>query len=78
MLGAAGGLKGGQEELKHLKARRLCLANGDEYDKAELRLEDDVYKRFVPVQADGKNILVNPDYIISLEEDLTPSVISSS
>lgn len=61
-----------------LKLKKLCLANGDEFAQTELYVDKDVLDRMVIAKTEGKTIYVNADYILSMEEDPSPSVISSS
>lgn len=47
--------------------KRLCLANGDEYDTCSVDLSDKRFEYFVQVEIDGKTVYVDPDFIISFE-----------
>lgn len=56
------------EEKRLIKTNKLCLANGDEFDKTEFEVDTDVLAGFIKVKTEGKTIYVNPEFIISFEE----------
>lgn len=51
-----------------IKTNKLCLANGDEFDKTEFEVDTDILAGFIKVKTEGKTIYVNPEFIISFEE----------
>lgn len=55
-------------EKRLIKTNKLCLANGDEFDKTEFEVDTDVLAGFIKVKTEGKTIYVNPEFIISFEE----------
>lgn len=62
------------EEKRLIKTNKLCLANGDEFDKTEFEVDTDVLAGFIRVKTEGKTIYVNPEFIISFEESNLPRV----
>lgn len=60
-----------------LKTNKLCLANGDEFAKAEFEVDADVFSGFVKTKSEGKTIYINPEFIISFEENNLSKVTSS-
>ena len=56
-------------EKRLIKTNKLCLANGDEFDKTEFEVDTDVLSGFIKVKTEGKTIYVNPEFIISFEEN---------
>lgn len=61
-------VKGGQGNFAHIKSKKLCLANGDEFVDTEFDVSQDVLEKFIEVKAGTKTIMVNPDFILSYEE----------
>lgn len=56
------------DNVKHpMIAKKLCLANGDEFEMAEFNAADDRLQEFIPIKTEGKIIYVNPEFIISFE-----------
>lgn len=64
-------------EKRLIKTNKLCLANGDEFDKTEFEVDTDVLSGFIKVKTEGKTIYVNPEFIICFEESNLSRVISS-
>lgn len=60
-----------------VKTNKLCLANGDEFNKTEFEVDTDVLAGFIKVKTEGKTIYVNPEFIISFEKSNLSGVISS-
>jgi len=56
-----------------MKIKKLCLANGDEYDDAETEFSINEFKKaiskgtLIEVRQQNKTIMINTAYIISLE-----------
>ena len=65
------------ENKRLIKTNKLCLANGDEFDKTEFEVDIDILAGFIKVKSEGKTIYVNPEFIISFEENNLSKVISS-
>lgn len=53
------------EDKRLIKTNKLCLANGDEFDKTEFEVDTDVLAGFIKVKTEGKTIYVNPEFIIT-------------
>lgn len=53
------------------KVKKLFLGNGEEYDNADLDIEEHDLGMFATLRLDnGKTILVNPHYITTMELQL--------
>lgn len=50
-----------------VKSKRVCLANGDEFDNVEIDLNPEMRTKFISIVCGSKLIKVNPDFIISFE-----------
>ena len=56
-----------------MKIKKLCLADGSEYDKIELEEDMDELcellegRGFLRVTVSGKSIAINSEYIVSIE-----------
>ena len=56
-----------------IKTNKLCLANGDEFDKTEFVVDTDVLAGFIKVKTEGKTIYVNPELSYPLKKVTCPS-----
>lgn len=57
-----------------MQLKRLCLANGDEYEDVEVEAEDvqvliQIFsdRQFITVKAKEKIVYINPDFVLSFE-----------
>jgi hypothetical protein len=56
-----------------MKIKRLCIANGDEYEDVTIALDVDDLKiallggDLITIEVDGKEVLLNTEFIVSFE-----------
>ncbi|MGV8149661.1 MAG: hypothetical protein ACLKAK_07135 [Alkaliphilus sp.] len=57
-----------------MRIKKLCLANGDEYEDVEIKLAHEELKEaiqnreFIPIiWGEGKKVEINADFILSIE-----------
>jgi hypothetical protein len=56
-----------------MQIKRLCLANGDEYENVSVTLNKDEFKKAISagevilIEAKSKEILLNSEFIVSAE-----------
>ena len=59
----------GNQEVEIMKCRLLCMANGDEYSDVSIPDEEvnNIKDGFIHVEQNGKTIMLNPEFILSIE-----------
>lgn len=50
------------EDKRFIKTNKLCLTNGDEFDKTEFEVDTDVLAGFIKVKTEGKAFYVRRSY----------------